>query len=189
MKLKSSVDKLLQQMGEVGGTNKGNFGEKAVFKICEEKYQAQGGILYHSYSYKTNPMLEGNIKRNEQGGLFIEKVGSTTEIDVLFITKNKVFPIEVKAYKAKRIVLTDEAISGCFKIDKSPVHQNEMHCRHLYPYIFKALPEGETQYIEPIVVFVDNCTVEDYFIDLKIMEKCLIETSIKFEKHLKARII
>ena len=48
MKLKSSVDKLLQQMGEVGGTNKGNFGEKAVFKICEEKYQAQGGILLPS---------------------------------------------------------------------------------------------------------------------------------------------
>lgn len=218
-KLKSTVDKLLQQMGEVGGTGKGNFGEQAVFKICEERYQAYGGILYHSYSYKTDPACEGNIKRSEQGNLFIENLGKTTEIDVLLVTKNKVFPIEVKAYKAKKIILTDDAIIGCFRTDKSPVHQNEMHCRHLYSAIFKVLPEGETRYIEPIVVFVDNCTIEDnrseyqkqyikvtvlnhlkkllndldkpldYFIDLKMMEKCLLEIGIKFEKHLKTRII
>lgn len=206
-------------MVEVGGTAKGSFGEQAVFRICEEIYQLNGGILYHSYTYKTDPDKKGNIKRNDRGVLFVENLSSTTEIDVLLVTKNKVFPIEVKAYKAKEIVLTDDGISGCYKTDKSPIHQNEMHCRHLYPAIFRALPDGDTRYIEPIVVFVDKCKIIDkrsdeqkryikvaildtlrktieekdkhleYTIDLNIMAKCLNEACTSYERLLPYRSV
>lgn len=159
--LNKSVNQLLGQIREVGGTGKGVIGEDAVFQICEQMYQRKGGILYHSYEYKVDPTKEGNIKRHSNGDLYIENLGTTTEIDVMYISPYRVFPIEVKTYKAKKIVLTDDKISGCAKTDKSPVHQNEMHCRHLYPMIYRVLPKGITGYIVPIVVFVDECTVED----------------------------
>ena len=36
-----------------------------------------------------------------------------------------------------------------------------MHCRHLYSFLFRALPKGDTRYIVPIVVFVDEADIED----------------------------
>ena len=160
-KLSSTINGTLSKMKQTGGTGKGVYGEKAVLQVCEQIYQRCGGILYHSYTYKTEPDKAGNIKRAGDGSLYIEKLSGVTEIDVLLITPNKVFPIEVKAYKARKIVLTDEAIDGCFKVDKSPVHQNEMHCRHLYDKILQGVPYGDLAFIEPIVVFVDNASIED----------------------------
>ena len=161
----------LNEMHKQSGTNKGSYGEMAVFKICEQLYQKQGGILYHSYEYKVDPTLAGNIKKDSSGKMYVENLGSTTEIDVLYVTPNRIFPIEVKAYSTSRrsgkgktigeIVLTDSGISGCFITSKSPVHQNEMHCRHLYSHIFKCIPDGRTEYIQPIVVFVDECKLRD----------------------------
>jgi hypothetical protein len=141
-------------------SNKGTFGEQAVFSICEDIYQRKSGILIHSYSYKTEPGLAGNIKKNGDK-LYVENLGSFTEIDILLVTSYKIFPIEVKAYKANTITLTDDKIKGCLNTDKSPVHQNEMHCRHLYPHIFTSIPEGMTDYIVPIVVFADETKVVD----------------------------
>lgn len=143
---------------------KGTCGEKAVLRICEEFYQKGGGILYHSYTYKVDPEQAGNIKKSDNGRLYLENLGSTTEIDVLLVTPFRIFPIEVKTYAVSGntvIRLTDEGIEGCYKTDKSPVHQNEMHCRHLYSQIYRVLPEGKTEYIKPIVVFVDKCKLKD----------------------------
>lgn len=158
--LSSAVNSTLKQMKQHTSTDKGSFGEVAVFKICEEFYQKQGGILYHSYSYKTANGVEGNLKIKD-GELKLENTGGTTEIDVLLVTPYALFPIEVKAYKSKKITLTDRAIDGCLVTDKSPVHQNEMHARHLYEHIFKCIPNGNPEYIKPIVTFVDECTVVD----------------------------
>lgn len=159
--LNSSIDGLLNKMHSTRDTGKGTIGEKAVFKICEEFYQKKGGILVHSYSYKVDKEQAGNIKRADDGHHYVENLGDSTEIDILYVSKYRVFPIEVKAYKAKNIVFTDEAISGCYITNKSPVHQNEMHCRHLYAHIFRALPNGRTDYIVPIVCMVDNAAIED----------------------------
>lgn len=216
--LNSNVDSLLGKMRNTGGTGKGSFGEQAVFKICEEFYQKQGGILIHSYSYKVDKDLAGNIKKGENGQLYIENLGDTTEIDVMYISKYRVFPIEVKAYRAKQITLTDDGISGCYKTDKSPVHQNEMHCRHLYSHIFRALPNGETQYIVPVVCMVDNAEIIDarsdwqreyiklaildtladtiqtyntplqYQLNLQLMDQILKEAMLKSEKYLPPRM-
>lgn len=156
-----AVNACLSKMHSAKGVDKGVYGEQAVFKICEEIYQKCGGLLCHSYSYKVDQTKAGNIKVNEFGKLMLENLGSSTEIDVLLVTPYKVFPIEVKAYKAKEIVLTDDRISGCYKVDKSPIHQNEMHARHLYSGIYKCLPDGATKYIVPICVFVDECRLID----------------------------
>lgn len=161
MNFNDKVNQCLAEMKQHSSTDKGSFGEKAVLSICEEFYQTQGGILIHSYAYKTDEMQEGNIKKDEQGKLYIENLGGFTEIDVLYVSPYRIFPIEVKAYKAKKIVLTDDSIVGCYKTDKSPVHQNEMHCRHLYADIFRVIPDGITDYIVPIVCFVDKCEIED----------------------------
>lgn len=159
--LNSSINDVLKKMHGYSQTEKGTYGEQAVLKICEQFYQKDGGILIHSYSYKTEKDQAGNIKRGDNGRLFIENIGDYTEIDVLYVSKFRVFPIEVKAYKAKEIRLDDAGIYGCYKTDKSPVHQNEMHCRHLYPKIFRAFPDGNTEYIVPIVCMVDKATVID----------------------------
>lgn len=219
MKLESEVNKYLKKMIQVGGTQKGNYGEQAVLKICEEMYQRQGGILYHSYTYNVTEGLAGNIKRKEDGKLYLEELGKTTEIDILFATEFKIFPIEVKAYKSKLITITDREITGCFKTDKSPIHQNEMHCRHLYHKLIRALPEGASKYIEPIVVFVDECSIEDnrslkqkayikvatldtlkvflkqlnvpseYRLDLTVLDKCLRDACVSKKKYFPLRIL
>ena len=214
--LSNSVNKCLRDMRKQTSTGKGSYGEEAVFRICEQFYQTEGGILYHSFSYKTDPDKEGNIK-NENGRLYVENLGSSTEIDVLYVSPYRVYPIEVKAYKAKEIILTDDGITGCFMTDKSPVHQNEMHMRHLYSVEFRGLPGGETKYNIPIVCFVDKCKVidrrspeqknyiyvtvlsnlksfikktnvpGDFKIDLELMQKLLTDIEISSEKHLPLR--
>lgn len=154
------IDSILGGMRTKDPKEKGNSGEKAVFAVCEALYQKQGGILYHSYSYKVDKALPGNIKRKD-GKVYLENLGESTEIDVLYISPFRVIPIEVKSYKAKDITLYDDKIEGCYIVDKSPVHQNEMHCRHLYSGIVEAIPDGDEEYIKPIVVFVDQCTIHD----------------------------
>lgn len=221
MSLGKSVDSLLKTMHQHRSVDKGTFGEKAVFKICEQFYQREGGILIHSYTYKSDPNLEGNVKKDANGKLYIENVGSRTEIDIMYISKYKVFPIEVKAYKvsgSKQIIMKDDGIYGCYKTDKSPVHQNEMHCRHLYPYLFRGLPNGDTRYIVPVVCMVDEACIVDersdwqksyiklcilntlenvirqnnnpleYQLNLKLMDKLLKEAMISSEKYLPPRL-
>ena len=165
--LNNRIDSALSNMHKNTGTDKGSHGELAVFGVCEQFYQSCGGILIHSFSYLVDKEQKGNIKKGENGALYVENLGDTTEIDILYVSPYKVFPIEVKAYKAKEIRLTDEGIYGCRKTDKSPVHQNEMHMRHLYSYLYRALPDGCTDFVHPIVCFVDKCTVVDERSDMQ----------------------
>lgn len=160
MNLTEEVNKHLSSMHSAQGVDKGTPGENAAFAVCEFLYQSIGGILYHSYTYPSCKGLPGNIKSGSNG-LFIENLGEFTEIDILYATQYRVFVIEVKSYKANTITLTDTNISGCKSKDKSPVHQNEMHCRHLYPILRPIIPDGVSKYIVPIVCFVDECRVVD----------------------------
>lgn len=161
MSLSNTVNGILNKMhNQAVASDKGTFGEQAVFSICEDLYHRRGGILIHSYTYKTEEGLAGNIKKSG-GKLFVENTGNITEIDILLVTPYKMFPIEVKSYKAKTVTLTNDRISGCSYTEKHPVHQNEMHMRHLYPQIFTSLPDGMTEYIVPIVVFADETEVKD----------------------------
>lgn len=160
-KMDNAIDNILKDMHNHRSTEKGDYGEQAVFKICEKFYQTEGGILVHSYSYKVDPTQKGNIKKNEQGQLYTENLGNETEIDILYISKYRIFPIEVKAYQTREITFDDRGIYGCTVTNKSPIHQHEMHCRHLYPFMFRALQEGDTDYIVPLVCMVDKCNIVD----------------------------
>lgn len=215
--LTSQVNGILSVMHTKQNVSKGVYGERAAFCICEEFYKNCGGILIHSYSYETDPMLQGNVKRGDNGKHFIANLGSYTEIDILYVSKYKVFPIEIKAYACREIRFDDEGIYGCRKTDKSPIHQNEMHCRHLYSHIFRAVPEGSTDYIVPIVCMVDATNIVDertdwqklyiklctlnqlhalieehnvpgqYLIDLQLMNQILKDVMVKHEKYLPPR--
>lgn len=161
MSLSNTVNNILDKMhSQKVATDKGVYGERAILSICEDLYQRRGGILIHSYTYKTEKGLAGNIKK-DGNSFYVENTGATTEIDILLVTPYKIYPIEVKAYKANKIILTNDRISGCANTDKSPIHQNEMHCRHLYPHIFSSIPDGMTEYIVPIVVFTDETKIVD----------------------------
>jgi hypothetical protein len=161
MKMDKEINALLKSMHSKEVKEKGTTAEMGVVKICEEFYQEYGGILYHSYTYKVDKDLQGNIKRNDNGNLYVENLGATTEIDILLVTPFRVFPIEAKAYRTKKITFTDDGVSGCAVTNKSPIHQHEMHCRHLYSHIFKSLPDGDTSYIVPIVCMIDKAQLED----------------------------
>lgn len=147
-----SVSQYIKQMRSESGTEKGVWGERAVVRALLNLYQTRGGILIHSYEYDVDKDKPGNIK-NDNGKIYLENLGDRTEIDVLYISNYRVFPIEVKSYAADEIVLTTQGISGCSVTNKSPIHQNEMHCNHLYSWIWEGI-EGNPNFIVPIVSFM-----------------------------------
>lgn len=219
MNFNKQVNKILGDMRTADIKQKGDAGEEAVFAICEQIYQKYGGILIHSFSFGVDKSLPGNIKKSDAGRLYLENLGSTTEIDALYVSPYRIFPIEVKAYKSDKIILIDGGIEGTRITNKSPVHQNEMHARHLYSGIASVIPDGDEKYIVPICVFVDKCkltdkrspwqrdyilvttlnrfraTVEanntplDYMLDLNLINKYLKQIESSSRKYLSPRFI
>ena len=155
---------------------KGNLGEDAVLSICLDIKRSLGGILIQSfeYPYASNQQgknYTGNIKlENGQYVEYTDIKGLKDEIDVLLVTPTRIFPIEVKSYKAN-IKVYDHwmdrdnngpgAPKGMQPVDKSPIAQAEKHARHFYHQMYEVIPEGQAAYIVPIVCFVDKCTVND----------------------------
>lgn len=192
--LNKQINACLGKMKSISGPDKGVFGEDAAFKVCESLYQERGGLLYHSFEYPVVPGIKGNIKREDNGTLRVENLGSHTELDILYATENRIFLLEVKSYKAKKITLFDDRIEGCYMTNKCPTHQNEMHARHLYEHIFSVIPNGKTGYFVSIVVFVDKCEVSDKrsleqrdYVKLAVLNT-LRGTIDKFDKPLNSRI-
>lgn len=168
-----SINQLLKEMreaGKIAATNKGPIGEAVVMNKCHEIRSKLGGLLYESFAYpyqsnRQNVPYLGNIKYdNGQFYSIDEKSDGSTltdEIDVLYITPYRVFPIEVKAYAAKMKIDSKWMTKNGSPVDKSPLTQSEKHARHLYHAIAPALPSGEPRYIVPFVVFVDKCQIDD----------------------------
>ena len=148
----NSVKSYIDQMRSASGVDKGVWGERAALRVLLDIYRERGGILIHSYEYNTDPDKNGNIKQ-ENGRHYLEKVGSSTEIDILYVSQYRVFPIEIKSYNADTIILTTQGITGCHTTNKSPIHQNEMHCNHLYTAIAESI-NGNPQFMVPIVCFM-----------------------------------
>ena len=50
-KLKQDINNIYREIDNCGTDykKKGTLGELAVFRVCEEVYRNQGGILYHSF--------------------------------------------------------------------------------------------------------------------------------------------
>lgn len=168
----STVDNILANMRRAGKMSdnkaKGDLGEDAVLSICYERLQRVGnGLLYQSYTYpyQTNDdgvCYTGNIKY--ENGVFTDYTRDTLsdEIDVLYITPYRIFPIEVKSYGNTRLDIYDHWFNrGATPVDKSPITQAEKHARHLYHALYDVLPDGKPEYVVPLLCFVDKCTVRD----------------------------
>lgn len=153
----------LQDMHE-----KGDLGEEAVLAVClKRKEQLGNGLLYQSFMYpyqtdRSGVCYTGNIKY--ENNEFVEYTDDSIndEIDVLYITPYRIFAIEVKSYKAKRLDVYEHWFNrNSTPVDKSPIAQAEKHARHLYHAIYDVLPDGNPNYIQPMVCFVDKCKVLD----------------------------
>ena len=171
-----TIDNVLSKMRKAGKMQdmkeKGNLGEEAVIAICYDRKQKTGnGLLYQSYMYpyQTNRQgvcYTGNVVFKMKGDMpeFYEHTRESIndEIDVLYITPYRIFPIEVKSYHSRLIEVYDHWVNKNSEfVDKSPVMQAEKHARHLYHAIHEVLPDGNPDYIKPIVCFVDRCKIID----------------------------
>lgn len=148
--------------------SKGDLGEDAVLALVYARRERVGkGLIYQSYKYpyqsnRSGIIYTGNVKF-ENGNYFdVTSKGLSDEIDILYITPYRVFPIEVKSYGNCKIDVYDHWVNRrSTPVDKSPVTQAEKHARHLYHAMYEVLPDGNPNYIVPIVCFVDKCKVHD----------------------------
>lgn len=165
-----NINSVLTNMRKCGklmdARGKGDAGEMAVLQIVLSCHRQTGGLVYHSYKYpyqsnRSGVVYTGNIKYEK--GVYVEYTDSVLndEIDVLYITPYRIFPIEVKSYHAKLKVYNDWMDYNGKPVEKSVVTQSEKHARHLYHVLSDVLPDGRPEYIKPIACFVDRCTVED----------------------------
>lgn len=172
--LEDSVNEHLAELREAGKIGnykaKGNAGEAAVMDIMHNYRNKRGGLLYQGFMYpyasdRSGKLYLGNIFWDEATQSYSDITRQVNdEIDVLYVSHNRVFAIEVKAYHIKKAVLTNEWLEReGKKVDKSPPCQAEKHARHLYHQIYDVLPDGDARYILPIVCFVDR--VEKSFED------------------------
>lgn len=149
-------------------TGKGDLGEEAALRVILDRRDRMGcGLIYHSflYPYQTNSAnvcYTGNVVY--QNEVFVEHTRDSIsdEIDILYVTPYRIIPIEVKSYGGKTLSCYDWWFNRASEpVEKSPIAQAEKHARHLYHAIHSVLPDGDPNYIKPIVCFVDKCKVHD----------------------------
>ena len=167
-----SVNDILNNMRKAGKIqdykSKGNAGEEAVIALCYDRKQRSGtGLLYQSFMYpyqsdRSGVVYTGNIKYENNAFVEYTDESINDEIDVLYITPYRVFVIEVKAYHARKLEVYDHWFNYNGKpVEKSPIVQAEKHARHFYHAIKDYIPDGDWNYIIPLVCFVDNCKILD----------------------------
>ena len=175
-----SINDVLLNMRKAGKVadmkEKGDLGEEAVLSICYDRKQKIGnGLLYQSFMYpyqtdRSGVVYTGNIKYENNEFVEYSRESINDEIDVLYITPYRIFSIEVKSYKARSLDVYEHWFNrGSTPVDKSPIMQAEKHARHLYHAIYDVIPDGNPNYIQPMVCFVDKCRVRDdrseHFVD------------------------
>lgn len=168
----ADINSVLSRMRKAGKLqnmkDKGDAGEDAVLAVCYKRKQLSGtGLLYQSYAYpyqtnRSGVCYTGNIVYKDNDLIEYTRDSINDEIDILYITPYKIFPIEVKSYHSGSIDIYDHWFNKNHEpVEKSPVLQAEKHARHLYHLIYEYLPDGDPSYIKPIVCFVDRCTIHD----------------------------
>lgn len=149
-------------------SSKGEYGETAALQVCLDRRDKQGcGLLYHSFVYpyqttRSGVCYTGNVVYQNEHFIEFTKDTISDEIDILYVTPYRIFPIEVKSYGNTKLNIYDFWFNrGSTPVEKSPIAQAEKHARHLYHAITSVLPDGNPDYIKPIVCFVDKCKVHD----------------------------
>lgn len=159
------VNSILSRMRQSGTIEKGAQGEEAVWSVLADR--PNKALLYNSvrYPYQSNRQSVtylGNIKYEDGNFIDVTSESLEDEIDEIYITPYRIFLIEVKSYHVKRIDVYDHWINRVDEpMDKSPVTQAEKHARHFYHAMHSVIPDGNPEYIKPIVCFVDRTIIRD----------------------------
>lgn len=138
-------------------------GEKGEVLILElVKYWSsryEGSFIKDSFIFPQSPNLPTTGTVEEE---------PVTEIDILLVTPYRIFVIEVKTIYGNMRVYRDHNIEiirkGKFQEQfesKNYFRQNEMHCRHLYYHLQGLLPDGNPDYIQPLIVMTGKMKFED----------------------------
>lgn len=139
--------------------DRGELGEKLVTRLV--RYWADNfpnSMVEESFIFPQGPIMPTTNSMEKE---------PVTEIDCLLATPYKIFVIEIKTVYGD-LVINDDYTMELFKngkpVDKfshNYLKQNEMHARHLYYHLHKVIPEGDTRYIEQVLILTGNMTVED----------------------------
>lgn len=156
------INLLLQKLAKLNDENKGSLGEEIVFEVVK-RYQKKRGnlILLRSVSYPYIPHVAGNIKLIDSEYKHFSDSNTEDEVDIIVISSYRIFLIEVKAYRYQ-VTFTDEwTYRPKGPIEKSIPIQAEKHARHFYYNFFHTLPDGNSNYIIPMIVLADKSTIID----------------------------
>lgn len=159
--------KLIDKYAKAGNvTAKGTPGEVIILELCKKFLASNKGYLLHSYKhpYMCNPQGEvylGNIKQANGVPYNVSSPSFTDEIDVTLITEHRVFIIEVKARQGTWKIDDIWMRQSGKPLDESLLAQTEKHAQHIYHMIYEYLPDGDPDYIVPVLVFVDKATIKD----------------------------
>lgn len=167
-----TINRSLREMHAAGKVMdikaKGAAGEAAAFDIVHEYRTKRGGILRQGFMYpyasnRQNQVYLGNIFWDEERQKYYDMTKQLNdEIDILYISSYRIFPIEVKSYHDNSIVVTDSWMERRGKkVEKSPFAQAEKHARHLYHQLYDVIPFGDPRYIIPVVCFVDESVIDE----------------------------
>lgn len=147
---------------------KGAAGELAALDIVHTYRAVRGGLLKQGFTYpyasnRQGKTYLGNIFWDEEAGRFYDLTRQLNdEIDILYISNYRIFPIEVKSYHDSTMVVEHGWLyRQGRRVEKSPYAQAEKHARHLYHQLYDVIPDGDPRYIIPMVCFVDACRVDD----------------------------
>lgn len=168
----ANINSVLSKMRNAGKLqnmkDKGDAGEDAVLAVCYARKKETGtGLLYQSYQYPYQTSRDGvcyvgNVVFKDGALIDYSRDTLNDEIDILYITPYRIFPIEVKSYHARLIEIYEHWFNKNGEpVEKSPILQAEKHARHLYHAIYDVLPDGDPRYIQPIACFVDRCEIRD----------------------------
>lgn len=192
----ANINDVLANMRKAGKVQdmkeKGNLGEEAVLSLCYERKEKLGnGLLYQSFMYpyqsdRQGVVYTGNVMYQDNNFVEYTDDSINDEIDVLYITPYRIFPIEVKSYHARKLEIYEHWFNRDSQpVDKSPIMQAEKHARHLYHAIYDVLPDGNPAYIQPMVCFVDRCKIlddrSDHFADY--IPVCVLNNFLKTLNH------
>lgn len=149
---------------------KGDMGEEAVRQLLLEYSKIRGGFIFLSYMYpyqsnSKNQNYPGNLHWDSETNTFKDFNGQgksyKDEVDIVYITPNRIFLIEVKARGGTWKLYDHWSTQNSRIQDKCPVMQSEKHARHFYHLISEVIPDGDPDYIIPILVFVDESKIKD----------------------------
>lgn len=178
--LKDEVNELLGLLSDnsLAPQERGTVGEQCVEKIGRYIVEQLGGYYLSSLVLPQSPVLQS---------------GSTTEIDSLIITPQRIFVVEVKTYKSTIKIKNDSSMTSS-SFDHNFLLQNEMHARALYHLIHRYLPYGSDDYIVPVLIpvgvggFTDDRPAKDKklypVVPLQLLPKLIAQNSVVKNKSL-----